>query len=103
MISASACTSAARANRSDLVAGVNNQLFRESTDFRNLSGVTAAPSKRCHIFSAELQDVRLMKARLLWFGIGLPMSSPTRSGLNDPLLRKPIGRCDRRSLILVVR
>src|ERR1700686_1036885 len=43
MMSASACTSAARPNRSAFVAGVNSQLFNERIDLRDLCTAITTP------------------------------------------------------------
>src|SRR5580658_5886090 len=43
MMSASACTSAARPNRSAFVAGVNSQLFNERIDLCNLCTAITPP------------------------------------------------------------
>jgi hypothetical protein len=74
MIRTSACASPARANLSDLVAGVNSQLFSERSDFRNLGSVTGDPSFISRPVSAWVQDVHLTGEYLLWFRSGLVMS-----------------------------
>jgi hypothetical protein len=43
MMSASACTLAARPNRSAFVAGVNSQLFNERIDLRDLCAAITTP------------------------------------------------------------